>query len=390
MISRSKVVVVDHPVGWAGIPYYFLKELKLMVDQVIILGDVSPAERINAAARLANYRSSGRRYIPDRDVELLHYRSERMRERLAVHSDADAIIVFHPPDAAFLDTRIPIFIVHDATWRQFTDTYPGWSKSDLLEDSYLSGFSTERTAFAKAKCLIFLTNWAADSARNEYPELRDKIRVVPPGANLPDEPAPSSIENALECRLKEPCQLLFVGYDTYRKGLDIAMEVTDCLRAKSIPAVLHVVGNAGREESLTVKTNNVRLHGRLDKTDRMSWSLLSQLYLESFVFLFPSKAECAGIVLCEAAAFGLPAVVPQVGGMPDIVLHGTTGYIVDAITSPEKYADVIGKIWSDPVLYRTLSKNARERYNQILNWKQSIIKIINIIYNCATSCDCPA
>lgn len=92
-----------------------------------------------------------------------------MHSELDVHSDADAIIVFHPPDAAFLDTQIPIFIIHDATWRQFTDEYPGFLASDLSPETYESGFSTERMAFANAKYLLFMSRWAAESARNEYP-----------------------------------------------------------------------------------------------------------------------------------------------------------------------------------------------------------------------------
>lgn len=207
--------------------------------------------------------------------------------------------------------------------------------------------------------------------------LKEKIRVVYPGANLPKVPTRSDIERASAEKTNRECQLLLIGYDPYRKGLDTAIHVTDRLCSKGLPAVLHVIG---MHEPPRVRRHNVHFHGPLDKSNEQQWAILNKLYLNSFVFILPSRAECLGLVLCEAAAFGLPAIVPQVGGMPEIVADGHTGCVVDARATPEEYANAMLGLWKDAAVYRRLSHNARTKYEKVLNWERCIQSLTALMY----------
>jgi phosphatidylinositol alpha 1,6-mannosyltransferase len=90
-----------------------------------------------------------------------------------------------------------------------------------------------------------------------------------------------------------------------------------------------------------------------------SGEALARWYASGDVFVFPSTTETFGNVILEAQASGLPAIVVDRGGPPDLVREGETGLIARA-NDPADFAARVGTLLADPEARRRMGCHARE------------------------------
>ncbi|MFN8421101.1 MAG: glycosyltransferase [Anaerolineae bacterium] len=88
---------------------------------------------------------------------------------------------------------------------------------------------------------------------------------------------------------------------------------------------LAIVGTGALEAELKQQFAGypVRFMGNL------SGELLARAFASSDVFVFPSAFESFGLVLLEAMASGTPVVSSRVGGAPNVITEGKSGYLFD-------------------------------------------------------------
>jgi glycosyltransferase involved in cell wall biosynthesis len=121
----------------------------------------------------------------------------------------------------------------------------------------------------------------------------------------------------------------------------------------------------------------------LNKNDPAQRQRLSQLFLDSNIFLFPTLADAASIVLAEASAYGLPILANDTGGLSCVVNNGVNGYLVRSNTG-EEYASHILELVNNKEKYSELVKSSRDLYEQKLNWDawaQAVRFFINAVAN---------
>jgi L-malate glycosyltransferase len=80
----------------------------------------------------------------------------------------------------------------------------------------------------------------------------------------------------------------------------------------------------------------------------------------SDVFLLPSEQESFGLAALEAMSCGVPVVASSVGGIPEVVVDGATGYLARA-GDVSAMADRVLQLVSDPAIWAAFSRRARER-----------------------------
>jgi len=273
---------------------------------------------------------------------------------------------------ANLRTDIPVVYESDATFRAMVDYYPwftGLSKSALRH-----GDELERRALQKADIVILTAEWAKISAVRDYGIDATKIHVIPSPPNWDRVP---QRETVLREKSSSACTLLFIGVDWQRKGGDIAVAVVEELNRLGTRSRLLICGCTPPKR---YKGNpHLEVIGYLDKnaqSDRTAWE---RLFLKSHFFILPTRAECMGISFSEAAAFGLPLVATDTGGVSTVVKHGRNGFLFGQDESPSSIAIAIKELWDDKKRYLLMRRESRRFYDETLSaesWAASVNKIL--------------
>ncbi|MBW4550077.1 MAG: glycosyltransferase family 4 protein [Aphanocapsa sp. GSE-SYN-MK-11-07L] len=145
-----------------------------------------------------------------------------------------------------------------------------------------------------------------------------------------------------------------IALDYSRKGGDLLLKALQGLPASlKAEVALLIMGRGGEMISETIDIPTVNL-GYVS-SDRIK----SIAYSAADLFLFPTRADSFGLVAQEAAACGTPTVAFKVGGVPDIVRPGITGYLAE----PENIADFchgITQLLEDQNLRQSMSETCRE------------------------------
>jgi glycosyltransferase involved in cell wall biosynthesis len=350
---------------WSGTPMHIVGALRDAGHEVATIGPLEPRVTLWGRIKGRFYRHAfGQNYLINRDPSVCRARAAQANRLLRYHTGADAVIVPYPPDAAYLECPAPLILVHDATWHQLLDFYPGYERSNLAPETVRGGLELDRRALATCDRALYASQWAANSAVQDYGVDRSKVKVVPLGAGLAIAPSRDAIARSIDARRHGPMRLLFVGVDWHRKGGDLAIEVARRLHDGGISVELQIVGC----EPPGTLPDFVRRFGFLSKQNPQQAALIHRLFLEASFFIMPSRAECFGLVFCESAAFGLPVIATNVGGIPEILGDQEWGMMLSPAAPPEEYARVIRAACADFAKYERMAWAAREDFEARLNW----------------------
>jgi len=187
------------------------------------------------------------------------------------------------------------------------------------------------------------------------PEAR--VEVIPDGVEIPATLPDAAARARVRARWnwgEEEFVVGFLGAATREKGQDLARHAATLLRERA-PRVRVVLASTPVSGSVLAASTSVI---RVEKYAGDLADFLPGLDL----FIVPSRAEGLGSAALNAMAYGLPVVATRVGGLPEIVDEGETGWLVPP-ESPQALADAIAAAAAHPCLAQ-VGSNARQRARQ--------------------------
>jgi glycosyltransferase involved in cell wall biosynthesis len=365
--------------NWSGTGYYIARSLE---NQSIILEYIgSLTEKhsfpLKVKQLLSNYLSRKlliKRYLRDRDPLIVKNYALQVSSKLS-QLDSDILFSIGTTPIAYLECRQPIVVWTDCTFSGVIDFYPEFT--NLSEQTIRNGNAIESSALNRCRLAIYSSEWAAQTAINNYQVDPNKVKVVPFGANIDGKRNFNDVKTIVDSRPSNKCKLLFLGVNWYRKGGDVAFEVAKKLNSIGLNTELIVVGC--RPIINEPLPNFVKSLGFIGKSTQEGQNKINKLLAESHFLILPSIAECYGIVLCEANSFGVPCLSTDVGGIPTIIKDNINGKIFPKNTSITEYCAYVYNLFSNYSQYKNLALSSFNEYQSRLNWSvagQTVKKLL--------------
>lgn len=142
------------------------------------------------------------------------------------------------------------------------------------------------------------------------------------------------------------------------KRVSDTVEVFHKVLQSGIPAHLLLVGDGPDRPRVESRCRELGICGKvrfLGKQEKIE-DILSIADL----FLIPSGSETFGLAALEAMSCSVPVISSNIGGLPELNIHGETGYLCE-LGDTESMGDFAISILRDGKRHRQLSENARKR-----------------------------
>lgn len=143
--------------------------------------------------------------------------------------------------------------------------------------------------------------------------------------------------------------------------------------------LLYIVGGGSQEEYLKKLAKSEGIDQICVFVGKIPYSQVPEYHSKFDVAVFLSEYESFGVSAIEASATGIPVIVSDVGGLPEVVVDGQTGIIVPA-KDAESAADAMEKLFKDAALRENMGIQGRARVGHLYNWKDNVNRMIQI-YN---------
>ncbi len=249
-----------------------------------------------------------------------------------------------------------------------------------LEGSDIKVFGREliskppiKRALKRSKKIIALS----DELKREAIELgarEDKIHVIPDGVDTSKFKPGDKHALRAELHLPESLLVLFVGYLYKLKRVDRLIKASANL-SKDFEFHVVIAGDGPERQNLERLAESLGLKAIIFKGSVAHEDMPSYM-AASDVLVLPSETEGLPTCVQEAMACGIPVVASNVGGLPDLITNGVTGYLANHEIELEGY---LRQMMSSPESVSLMGTNALRFAKQNLSL-DSVVERIEEVY----------
>jgi glycosyltransferase involved in cell wall biosynthesis len=215
-----------------------------------------------------------------------------------------------------------------------------------------------RRAFERASIVLTVSDFMSEQVI-ALGAPRSKVRRHYVGVAIPRERAAAKTHTATY-------SILAVSRLAEVKGLQYTIRAFARARESAPNAVLHIIGDGPDRDQCTRLaielgiSDLVILHGSKSPEETHNAMCQADLFVQHNVKTAEGQQEGFGLSVAEAAAHGLPAVGTWSGGIPEVVIDGETGWLVQP-GDEVGMAHAMVSLFEDPCRRSKMGEAARQR-----------------------------
>ncbi|WP_405606329.1 glycosyltransferase family 4 protein [Polaribacter sp. Asnod1-A03] len=261
----------------------------------------------------------------------------------------------------------PYYCFNDACFATYVDIYN--DKQEFFNKDLQRIYTQEAKWLGKAKKVFFRSQWALAETKKAY-NLN--------GLNFVSVGVGGFIDIPKKDTFKGGYNFLFVSREFIPKGGLVVVEAIKLLREQYNDVSLWIVGDDPGEDIKNIE--GVSYLGFYRKSIVKEQEALINIFKTAFALLHPTLKDTNTLVINELAYFGCPAISSNKFAIPEYLIDGKSGYLLEDPRDKKELADKMIKMISDEKNYLKMRQFTRE--NAILNntWDkvgERIMKNIN-------------
>ncbi len=214
-----------------------------------------------------------------------------------------------------------------------------------------------------AATVVTVSELNADELAGRHGVDRAKLHVIPCGVDVQafrpgDEPTGTP-------------RILAVARLHPVKNLGVLLRALAILRDGGVAFTCRVVGEGDEREALESLRRELDLGDRVAFVGELTQSAVRDEWRQASVGVLSSDTEGMPVALMEAAACGVPVAATTVGGIPELVVDGETGWLVPP-RDPQALAGALRRLLADAPARRRMGRAARERAVRLLSIEHQV------------------
>lgn len=187
----------------------------------------------------------------------------------------------------------------------------------------------KRDELMRANAVTAVCGAVADTLARDYGVGRDRVHVVPNGAEVPDDEAEAiparHWREKFHASLIRPLWVV-AGRLEEQKGHAVLFEALAELWRRGLDFSLVVAGDGTLRAPLEARATELGLERKIHFIGALDD--VGPLLSAADAVLLPSLWEGLPLILLEAMARSRPVIATEVGGVPEVIEHGVNGHLV--------------------------------------------------------------